>query len=286
MERVRAHRHVGGLDPHGGERHYFSAIVGLIGIASSTYGMLSAPSGKIPNSVIAEANEQRRRRDEAYSLQRMLQPYYLDQLGLEASYGKNGQITAIKKRAPTSDEQLQADVTREANQKVLKGLRGELDIDPATERALNEQEAGDKEYLRRALGPDYKLSTPGQSGMAKSGESRNITEAAVRTGEMTASDAIARGRMGLDIQNRQIKLGLLRGLPQDALGAGIDPNVPGDYQIAGDEFAAAAGRSAGWAGLGAGLLTAGAAGYGRYASRRNPYVSRPAAGVPAVDVDV
>jgi hypothetical protein len=269
MDRVRGHQISGTIMSRDFTRHYVTAAIAAVGVGLSAYGMLSAPSGKTPTPVRAQMAEQQRRSDEAYSLQQMLLPYQLDAIGLEPVFGAGGQITGVKKKAPTADEQQAAEIKRLANEKVLKGLRGELDIDPGATRTLNEADAQREEMLSRALGADYKISTAGQTARTKGAESRNITESAIRRGEMTAAEAIAQGRISNEQFNEQIALGLMGGAPGRASALALqDPLTAG--QTYGHEYSAAAGRATGYAQLGSGLMRGAGALYGAMRGNQQP----------------
>jgi len=104
------------------EGGYWAAAVALVGIGAQTYGIMSAPSGKIPTSVRHEMEEQKRRQDEAYRMQLLLQPFMLEQMGLEAVLDANGNMSGIRKRPKTKTEQQDIEIKERANEKVLKGL--------------------------------------------------------------------------------------------------------------------------------------------------------------------
>jgi hypothetical protein len=129
---------------------YFSAAVALVGIGSSVYGMMSGPSGKIPTAVRARMAEDQARADRAYAMAEMLLPFQLDSAGLVPVYGPNGQITGIEKKPQTKTQQAEDQIRQLADEKVLKGLKGELDIDPGATRSLNEQDARNSRRARRA----------------------------------------------------------------------------------------------------------------------------------------
>ena len=249
------------------EGGYWAAAVALVGIGAQTYGIMSAPSGKIPTSVRHEMEEQKRRQDEAYRMQQMLQPYILDQMGLEAVLDRNGNMTGIRKRALTKSEQQDVEIKERANEKVLKGLRGELDIDPGAARSLNEADAQQKEFLARTLGPDYALSTAGGTALSRQSESRNIMESELRRGEMTAAEAIAQGRIGNEIQQRRLDVGLAAGIPQGMYAGAAAMEFP-EAELASARYRTAAGRAAGWGQFGGGLM-AGAGGLlGQYLAKQ------------------
>ncbi|OGS01302.1 MAG: hypothetical protein A2V88_05665 [Elusimicrobia bacterium RBG_16_66_12] len=223
MERVRGHRIAGPVGGYSGERHYgYLAAAGmLINWGGQAWAAAEAPSGKVPVKIRAEMALQRQRQDlafqqqyEAYQMQKLLQPYLLEQMGLEATRGANGEITGLRKRPPTRSDLQAATIKDMANEKVLKGLRGEADIDPGATRALNARAQEQKEYLARTLGPDYALSTAGGTALSREAESRIISESAIRRDEMAAAEALAQGRIANEFQKEQFQTGLAAGYPR------------------------------------------------------------------------
>lgn len=256
------------------EGGYWGAAVAAVGVGAQLYGMSSSPSGKVPTSVRAEMAEQKARQDEAFRMQQLMQPFLLDQMGLEAVMGPGGQITGLRKRALTKSEQQDADIKDLANQKVLKGLRGELDIDPGATRSLNEQDAQQKEFLARTLGPDYKLSTAGGTALSRESESRNVTEASIRTGETTSAEAIAQGRISNEMANQKMQIGLAGGIPNADFNMATGMAFP-DTNLASLQYGMQSGRGTGWAQFGSGLMGGASGILGAYLAnqRRNPVYS-------------
>ncbi len=194
------------------------------------------------------------RQNEAYAFQRMLQPFMLDQMGLEMVGGR------IQKRAATAEEQRASKIRQLAEEKVIAGLEGRLDIDPAATRAFEEDERQREEYLARALGPDAKVSSSGARLREQGRAERRMAESGIRRGEMTAGEAIAQGRIAGAERNRAIDIGLMRGLPQDLLGANAAfVNYPAEAEAF--DFLRGRERRSEVTALGGGLLT-GAAGLG------------------------
>lgn len=222
MDRVRGHRIAGPIGGYEGERHYYAYVAGaVIQMGGQIWAAAEAPSGKVPVKIRAELAQQRQRQDlafqqqyEAYQMQKLLQPYLLEQMGLEGVYGPTGEITGIKKRPATKSDQQAAQIKDLANEKVLKGLRGEADVDPGATREFNKQEAGLREGLSRALGPDYALSTPGSTALNRMAETRNIAESQIRRDEMTTAEAMAQGRIGNEFRTREWQAGLEAGYPR------------------------------------------------------------------------
>jgi hypothetical protein len=260
MNRVRGHRIAGPVPIHvQGERHYFAAAMAVVGIGTAVYGYLSQPSGKVPTAVRARMAEDRARADRAYEMAEMLLPYQLDAAGLEPVY-TNGKITGVQKKPLTTTQKREEEIRALADEKVLKGLKGELDIDPGATRSLNEQDAQRTEYLLRTQGPDYKLGTAGATQIERGQESRNIQESALRRGEMSAAEAIANAaRQNAQFEQNSAQ-GLLRGVPAGLLGASLQD--PYATAMMDRQYGIDMGKSRGLVDIGSSLMRGAGALYG------------------------
>jgi hypothetical protein len=243
---------------------YFSAAVALVGIGSSVYGMMSGPSGKIPTAVRARMAEDQARADRAYAMAEMLLPFQLDSAGLVPVYGPNGQITGIEKKPQTKTQQAEDQIRQLADEKVLKGLKGELDIDPGATRSLNEQDAQRTEYLLRTQGPDYKTGTAGSTQLQKGQESRNIQESALRRGETTAAEQIAQSSAASQLQEQQFQVGIMRGAPQQLGAAAAGAQDPYMLSLMDRQYGIGMGRSTGYGDIGSALLRGAGGLYGAF----------------------
>jgi hypothetical protein len=233
MNRVRGHRYAGPIPGRLEERHWVAGIIALAGTlvgVGGSVGMsfLSAgmqPSGK-PNAGQRKAMEEAAgRQEQAFQLQQMLQPFLLEQMGLQATYGPNGQVTSVTKRPQTEAERQRGEIETLANAKVLKGLRGELDIDPATERTLARDDRIMQEKLARTQGQSGDVSTTSQTATNLQRESDRIIREAVRRGEMTDAQAIATSEANQNFRQEQYRSGLAAGLPGAMQGlnlSGVD----------------------------------------------------------------
>jgi hypothetical protein len=93
-------------------------------------------------------------------------------------------------------EQLSYDIATEASERELKALRGELEVDPAVEREIEEGWLETQERMSRQLGPGWEVSTPGIQASAEQKQRAAELRDAVRRGEMTTSEAVAASRSG------------------------------------------------------------------------------------------
>jgi hypothetical protein len=195
---------------------YVSAAVALIGLGMQAYGYSEAQgAGKLSRRQKQAFADQAEREKDNARLQRMLQPFVLDQMGLEAEFTSTGAIKALRKKPQTEEQKRAAEIRRLAEERTIKALKGELDIDPGATRAFNEDQRRREEYLARTLGPDYKASSAGATALERGLESRRIAENAIRRGELTTSESVAQGRITDAFQQQQFETGLLRGLPFD-----------------------------------------------------------------------
>lgn len=252
------------------EGGYFAAAMAVVGAGTSVWGLLSAPSGRIPTAVRARMAEEQSRTDRAYAMAEMLLPYQLDQAGLDPIY-TNGQITGVKKKPLTKDQAREAEIRQLADEKVLKGLKGELDIDPGATRSMNEQDSQRTEYLLRTQGPDFKTSTAGATQVERGQESRNIQESALRRGEMSASEAIAEAARQQQNYEQSVQLGIMRGAPGGLQAAAAGATDPYMMALMDRQYGIKMGQSEGWQGVGMGLLRGAGALLGARAGSQQAY---------------
>lgn len=272
-ERVRGgHRQRPLLGVREEQRHYVSAIIGVAGLAMAGYGMASAPGyGHLTREERAKIQLGEQRQEDAFQFQQLMLPWTLEAMGLEAEMDADGKVRRIKKIAKTDEDLRSEEIRRLSEERVLKALKGEGDIDPAATRSFNEDEKHRDEYLARTLGPDAKLSTAGQTAVARSKESRHIAENAIRRGELQTNEAIALGRKDRDDRTRMLNLGLMRGMPADRMGLTNSMNYFPHSQPYDDlRYQAAMAQAKGYADLGGGLMKGAAGLYGAYKGSQGP----------------
>lgn len=85
------------------------------------------------------------------------------------------------------------------NERTLKALRGELEVDPALERDIREQRETLQERLRQQLGAGFETSTPGTEALNRFEESATILRDQARRGQLTLSEQLSLARQGADI---------------------------------------------------------------------------------------
>jgi hypothetical protein len=116
------------------------------------------------------------------------------------------------------------EIERLANEKTLKGLRGELDIDPALERDIKQQEQTLRDRLGAQLGTGYESSSAGIEALQKFNEGADVLRSNARHGEMTLAEQLSASREGVDLALGSNILGATQAkLP------GVDPLSSGGF---------------------------------------------------------
>lgn len=111
-------------------------------------------------------------------------------------------------RAQMSPEELQAaDIRSLANERTLKALQGNLDVDPSVEADIQRGQAQLRQELLQKLGPGAEGSDSWNRAMSEFDRNMNALRYSVRHGEMTTSDAIATNRVGESMRRQEQALG-------------------------------------------------------------------------------
>lgn len=136
----------------------------------------------------------------------------------------------------TDDEKMQSQVTKLANERLLKAYKGEVELSPALESELGSQEKNLRESLSRKLGSGWELSTPGQNALAKFQQSANMIREEARQGIISSSEGISAARENAQGSNmdqnssvaamlkamRQGNMSAFMGAPTGIYGSGND----------------------------------------------------------------
>lgn len=111
-------------------------------------------------------------------------------------------------RAQMSPEEVQAaDIRNLANQRTLKALQGNLDVDPSVEADIQRGQAQLRQELLQKLGPGAEGSDSWNRAMSEFDRNMNALRYSVRYGEMTTSDAIATNRVNESLRRQEQALG-------------------------------------------------------------------------------
>src|SRR3990172_7860581 len=109
------------------------------------------------------------------------------------------QLQEQKDRMTGPDADRRNAIERLLQQRTLKALRGELEVDPALERNIKEQGTTLRDRLRQQLGSGYETSTPGIEALQRFDESANVLRSEARRGELTLSEQLSAARTGTDL---------------------------------------------------------------------------------------
>lgn len=208
-------------------RHFTTAAIigagGAVAAAGVTAGgsifssMQAKKAGKLSSAEKRYIERQRQREEEIYQFQKMMQPQILKELGLDAEVDENGTIISVKRSAETPEDAKTREIARLAQERVLAALRGEGEVDPATERRLRKQEQLARAKVRQAFGAGGEMSTAGANLLARNAEAANMTRYGVSRDAMMSSDQLARANLGLLDQGETRRIAALTGLPLQSL---------------------------------------------------------------------
>lgn len=139
-------------------------------------------------------------------------------------YSSTGQRLTEDQRQSymTDDERMQDQVTKLANERLLKAYKGEVELSPALESELGTQEKNLRESLSRKLGPNWELSTPGQNALAKFMQSANMIREEARQGIISSSEGISAARenaQGSDLNQNASTSAMLKAMRQGNMSA-------------------------------------------------------------------
>lgn len=165
--------------------------------------------------------EQRETLREQLRQQDLLQGTLFDEMGFNLTRDANGKITGITKKAPTEEQLRQQQITKRfedlslaelermnesavaqkpidalIRERTLKGLKGELDVDPNLTRSLEAEEAGLRDRLMKQLGPGFETSTPGIQALDEFSRSKTGLITSAQRGELTLAQQLEGAREG------------------------------------------------------------------------------------------
>lgn len=130
--------------------------------------------------------------------EKMWEPILMQNMGYK--YDESGNLIPMsqeEKLAAMSAAERQAyDIASLASDRELKALRGELPVDPATERELGTEEARLRQSMFNQLGGGWETSTAGIQALGEQQQRAAAIRDAVRRGEMTTSESLAQSRSG------------------------------------------------------------------------------------------
>ena len=101
------------------------------------------------------------------------------------------------------DVRLARQLYREASERQLKAMRGELELPQTLADRFAEEKRQLDETFRKLIGPDYYLSTPYQKALAELNQKHAQIEEAYRHGEISLGEAIGSSRTRQYIAQRE-----------------------------------------------------------------------------------
>jgi hypothetical protein len=148
---------------------------------------------------------------EAERVQRLMEPYFYEQMGLRPQYGEGGALTGFE-RITDPLQQQREDIERQYLERTQAALRGELPVDPTVSRELETQERTLRETLRRQLGPGWETSSAGQEALSRFGQQRAEVLAGASRGELLLSEQLGLARGAAEQQRQAYERGGLTGI--------------------------------------------------------------------------
>lgn len=133
--------------------------------------------------------------NEQFRLQNLLTPTLLRAQGLKPKLDESGKIIGLEED-PGSIQMRRLGLEEKFIERSEKALAGELDIDPALTRGLQEEEQTIRGMLRKQVGPDYELSTPGSQRLGDFFKRKEELLYAARRGDLTLSEQLGLARQG------------------------------------------------------------------------------------------
>lgn len=121
----------------------------------------------------------------------LLQPFLLTEAGVEPVRDSAGNITGYKRTA--EGEQVEA-IERKLRERTLAALEGNLPVDPALERGIDEGRLNLRESLRKQLGSGFETSTPGIEALENFRKRAEELRYGARTGQLTLSEQLSGAR--------------------------------------------------------------------------------------------
>lgn len=155
-----------------------------------------------------------------YQEQRLIAPYLYKQAGLTPITDDAGNITGFTQQAEPAEDEItknQKQITLLDQQRSLAALRGELPVDPALTRSLDEQEKTLHNTLRGQLGTDYLTSSAGIEALDRFTQSKNNLLDASRRGDLSLAQALGIQSQQASEQTQAQLMGRLSGAVQSPL---------------------------------------------------------------------
>ena len=127
----------------------------------------------------------------------MMKPYVLSGMGLVEEDGTLRYMTEDERIAGMSElEKSQYDIAKQQQERLAKAYAGELDISPALEESLQQQEQQMSEALSQRLGSNWMQTTSGQQAMSEFQKNAELLREEARRGAMSTEGGLLLSNLG------------------------------------------------------------------------------------------
>lgn len=213
-------------DPYYGQHPYEHFIqhgqaegrspTGLPAAAPTDPNSTQSQSDALRAAQLGLINQQRDIATEMLRRQNLLEPSLLAQQGYEQILDPNtGQVTGYR---PTQAFQQQQDANNQINDlmrtRTLAALKGDLPVDPALEKQIEQSRATLGDTLRSNLGAGYETSTPGIQALAEFDRNAAGLRYGAQRDQLTTGEGIQLQQQQVQNQINQARFGSVVGASQ------------------------------------------------------------------------
>ena len=132
---------------------------------------------------------------EQVRVQNLLAPFLFGEAGLNPILDEDGNITGFEE-ADDELAQLGEDIERGFLERTSAALRGELPVNPALTRSLDDEEGILREQLLKDLGPGFETSSPGIESLGDFFERKESILEGARRDDLSLSEQFSLARQG------------------------------------------------------------------------------------------
>lgn len=142
---------------------------------------------------LAVLRESRTLQQEQLRVQNLLLPTFFEASGFDPVF-EDGRLVSIERAEPTEEDTLRSQIERGFLERTQAALAGNLPVNPALERELQEGEETLREALRKQLGPGFETSTPGIEALAQFTQRGTELREGARRGDLTLAEQLGLAR--------------------------------------------------------------------------------------------
>lgn len=208
-------------------------------------GAASTPEDQAIRAAQLElVNQQRDIAAEMLRRQNLLEPELLRSQGYEQVTDASGRVTGYQLSAAARDQQArEAEIANLMRTRTLAALKGELPVDPALNREIDQNRLTLRDALRANLGSGFETSTPGIQALADFEKRAEELREASRRDQLQAGEGIRLAGEQLSSQIGSQRFGNIAGLSQltgapagifNSAGTGLNAigtNILGNRQL-------------------------------------------------------